>query len=326
MQAIQITEYGAPEVLQLVETALPQPGVGQALIRVRAAGVNRPDVLQRRGLYPVPAGASELPGLEIAGEIIAGDLQGSDFRVGDKVCALVQGGGYAEYCVADLVLCLPVPEGWSMLEAASLPETMFTVWSNVMDRASLQAQETVLVHGGSSGIGVAAIQMLKALGHTVLVTAGSAEKCQACLDLGADHAINYKVERFEERVLAITQQRGVDVILDMVAGSYVARDIKCLADDGRIVIIALLGGSKGELDFSQILRRRLQITGSTLRPRDLNFKAQIAQRLRERVWPLLQAKKIKPVIYRSFALADAVIAHQLMEEGEHIGKIMLSVD
>lgn len=326
MQAIQITEYGAPEVLQLAEVALPQPGVGQALIRVRAAGVNRPDVLQRRGLYPVPAGASELPGLEIAGEIIAGDLQGSGFKVGDKVCALVQGGGYAEYCVADLALCLMVPAGWSMLEAASLPETLFTVWSNLLERANLQPGETVLVHGGSSGIGVTAIQLLKALGHTVLVTAGSAEKCQACLDLGADHAINYKAERFEERVLELTRQRGVDVILDMVAGSYVARDIKCLADDGRIVIIALLGGAKGELDFSQILRRRLQITGSTLRPRDLAFKTRIAQSLRERVWPLLSAKTIKPVIYRSYPLAQAGQAHHLMEEGEHIGKIMLTVD
>ncbi len=325
MQAVKITEYGGPEVLQLTEVAMPQPGVGQALIRVRAAGVNRPDVLQRRGLYPVPPGASELPGLEIAVEIIAGDLRDSGFKVGDTICALVQGGGYAEFCVADLSLCLPVPAGWSMTEAAGLPETLFTVWSNLLDRAALQPGETVLVHGGSSGIGVTAIQLLKALGHTVFVTAGNAGKCQACLELGADYAIDYKQQRFEEVVLELTQQRGVDVILDMVAGSYLARDIKCLADDGRIVVIALLGGSKAELDVSQILRRRLQITGSTLRPRALEFKALIAQQLRQQVWPLLAERKIKPVIYQTYQLAQAAMAHSVMEQGAHIGKLILQI-
>lgn len=325
MQAIKISAYGGSEVLQLTDVAMPQPGVAQALIRVRAAGVNRPDVLQRRGMYPVPPGASDLPGLEIAGEIIAGDLRDSGFKVGDAVCALVQGGGYAEFCVADLALCLPVPEGWSMTEAASLPETLFTVWSNLIDRAALQPGETVLLHGGSSGIGVTAIQLLKARGHTVFVTAGSDEKCQACRDLGADYAIDYKQQRFEEVVLELTQQRGVDVILDMVAGSYLARDIKCLADDGRIVVIALLGGSKAELDVSQILRRRLQITGSTLRPRHLAFKAAIAQALRREVWPLLPGRTIKPVVFQTYQLAQAAAAHGLMEQGHHIGKIILQV-
>jgi NADPH2:quinone reductase len=325
MRAIEITHPGPPDVLQLCERPLPVPGPGQVLIKVHAAGINRPDVLQRTGNYPVPKGVSDLPGLEIAGEIVSGDLAGSQFAAGQMVCALVQGGGYAEYCIADLPLCLPVPAGMSALQAASLPETFFTVWSNVYDRGALQSGETFLVQGGSSGIGVTAIQLAKALGHTVFATAGSDEKCRACEALGADRAINYKTEDFVEVVKEATDGKGVDVILDMVGGDYVPREIACLADDGRLVFIALLGGAKATVPLGQILMRRLTLTGSTLRPRPLAFKAAIAAKLRQHVWPLLEAGTIKPVIFQSFPLAQAAQAHALMESSSHVGKIVLEV-
>ena len=327
MKAIAITQPGGPEVLQLIERADPVAGVGECLIRVSAYGINRPDVLQRKGAYPAPAGASDLPGLEVAGVVESGDAQAlaeAGLKVGDAVCALVAGGGYAELCVAPVAQCLPVPAGWSMVEAASLPETFFTVWSNVFERARLQPGESLLVHGGSSGIGVTAIQIAKALGSTVLVTVGNADKAKACLALGADVAINYRDEDFVEAVKAATNGRGVDVILDMVAGSYVARNVQCLADDGRAVIIAVQGGVKAEFDAGQVLRRRLTITGSTLRPRPIAFKAGIARALRERVWPLLASRAIVPVIHRQLPASEAAAAHALMESGEHVGKIVLS--
>ena len=327
MKAIAITQPGGPEVLQLIERADPVAGVGECLIRVQAYGINRPDVLQRKGAYPPPAGASDLPGLEVAGVVEAGDAQAlaeAGLKVGDAVCALVAGGGYAELCVAPVVQCLPVPKGWSMAEAASLPETFFTVWSNVFERARLQPGESLLVHGGSSGIGVTAIQIAKALGSTVLVTVGTADKAKACLALGADVAINYREQDFVEAVKAATGGRGVDVILDMVAGSYVARNVQCLADDGRAVIIAVQGGVKAEFDAGQVLRRRLTITGSTLRPRPIAFKAGVARALRERVWPLLESRAIAPVIFRQLPASEAAAAHALMESGEHVGKIVLS--
>ncbi len=325
MKAVEITQYGAPEVLQACERPMPTCGPGEVLIRVHAAGVNRPDVLQRRGHYPVPPGASDLPGLEIAGEIVDGDLEGSGWRIGDRVCALVQGGGYAEYCAAPAAQCLPLPAGLDMVQAASLPETYFTVWSNVFDRARLSGAETLLVQGGSSGIGVAAIQIATALGHRVFATAGSDEKCRACEALGAERAINYRNEDFVAVVKAATGGTGVDVILDMVAGDYVPRELDCLADDGRLALIALLGGARTTVDLGQVLRRRLSISGSTLRPRPVAFKAAIASQLRQRVWPLLEAGRIKPVIYRSFPLEQAAQAHALMESSEHVGKIVLTV-
>ena len=326
MQAVEITAFGAPEVLRLGERPVPMAGVGELLIRVAASGVNRPDVLQRKGHYAPPAGASDLPGLEVAGVIESGDaaaLAAAGFAVGDRVCALVAGGGYAEYCVAPVAQCLPVPAGLSDVEAASLPETFFTVWSNVFDRARLQAGETLLVQGGSSGIGVTAIQLARARDATVIITAGSDEKCAACLALGAHHAINYKSQDFVAEVQRITEGRGVDVVLDMVAGPYVAREVECLAEDGRIVIIAVQGGVKAEFNAALVLRKRLVITGSTLRPRPVAFKAAIAQALREQVWPLLAAGAIKPVIHSTFAAADAAQAHALMESNQHIGKIVL---
>jgi NADPH2:quinone reductase len=325
MRAIEITQPGPPDVLKLCERPMPEVPPGHVLIKVHAAGVNRPDVLQRTGNYPVPPGASDIPGLEVAGEIVGGDLAGTGLAAGAMVCALVQGGGYAEYCSAPAALCLPVPRGMSAVEAASLPETFFTVWSNVFDRAALAEGETLLVQGGSSGIGVTAIQLAKARGHTVYATAGSDEKCRACEALGADRAINYKTEDFVEVIKAATGGRGVDVILDMVAGDYVPREIGCLADDGRLVFIALLGGAAATVPLGQILRRRLTLTGSTLRPRPVAFKAKIAAQLREQVWPLLEAGKIKPVIYRIFPLAEAAQAHALMESSSHIGKIVLQV-
>ncbi|MES2148487.1 MAG: NAD(P)H-quinone oxidoreductase [Pseudomonadota bacterium] len=325
MRAIEITHPGAPDVLQLCERPRPSLQPGQVLVKVHAAGVNRPDLLQRSGKYPVPAGASDLPGLEVAGEIVAGDVGSSGWKIGDKVCALVQGGGYAQYCAAELALCLPIPKGLSMLEAASLPETLFTVWSNVFDRARLAPTETLLVQGGSSGIGVAAIQLATALGHRVFTTAGTDEKCRACVALGAARAINYRDEDFVEVVKAETGGKGVDVILDMVGGDYVAREIACLADDGRLVFIALLGGARVELSLGQVLLRRLTVSGSTLRPRPVAFKAAIAAQLRRQVWPLIEDGLVKPVIYRTFPLEQAADAHALMEAGSHIGKVMLEV-
>jgi NADPH:quinone reductase len=325
MRAIEISQYGAPEVLKLCERPMPVLNAGEILIKVHAAGINRPDVLQRSGHYPVPPGASDLPGLEIAGEIMEGELAGSGFHIGNMVCALVQGGGYAEYCAAPLGQCLPVPRGWSALEAASLPETFFTVWSNVFDRARLSDGETLLVQGGSSGIGVAAIQIATALGHQVFATAGSEEKCRACEALGAERAINYRSEDFVAVVKEATDGAGVDVILDMVGGDYVPRELTCLADDGRLALIALLGGARASVDLGQILRRRLSLSGSTLRPRPVAFKAAIARQLQQRVWPLIEAGAIKPVIHRVFPLAQAAQAHTLMESSAHIGKIVLSL-
>ncbi len=327
MRAIEITTPGAPDVLRLGQRPEPVPAAGEVLIRVHASGVNRPDVLQRMGLYPVPAGVTDIPGLEVAGVIAQGDpvaLSEAGFNLGDRVCALVAGGGYAEMCVAPLAQCLPVPQGLTDVEAASLPETFFTVWSNVFDRAHLVAGETLLIQGGSSGIGVTAIQMAKALGATVLVTAGSDDKCRACLALGADHAINYKTQDFKDEVLRLTQAHGVDVILDMVAGDYVAREVECLAEDGRLVIIAVQGGIKSEFNAGLVLRRRLTITGSTLRARSVAFKGAIAQACRRVVWPLIETGRIKPVIHSTFDAADAAGAHVLMESNQHVGKIVLT--
>ena len=327
MRAVEITAYGAPDVLRMGERASVQAGVGEVLILVAASGVNRPDVLQRTGNYPVPPGASDIPGLEVAGEIIAGDaaaMAAAGFKPGDRVCALVAGGGYAELCAAPVGQCLPVPKGLTDIEAASLPETFFTVWSNVFDRARLQAGETLLIQGGTSGIGVTAIQMAKALGATVFATAGSDEKCAACLALGADHAINYKTADFSVEAKRLTDGKGVNVILDMVAGSYVAREVECLAEDGRLVIIAVQGGVKAEFNAGMVLRKRLSITGSTLRPRPITFKTAIAQSLRAKVWPLLESGAIKPVIFKTFPADAAAQAHALMESNQHIGKIILT--
>jgi NADPH2:quinone reductase len=326
MRAIEIIHPGGPEVLKLCERPLPVLKAGEVLIKVHAAGVNRPDVLQRTGNYPVPPGASDIPGLEVAGEIMDGDLSGSAFKKGDMVCALVQGGGYAEYCAAPIAQCLPVPKGLTALEAASLPETFFTVYSNLFERAKLSGDETLLVQGGTSGIGVTAIQMAHAFGHKVWATAGSDDKCRSCEALGAERGINYKTEDFVEVVKAATNGKGADVILDMVAGEYVGREISCLADDGRIVIIALLGGVSGKVDFGQILRRRLTITGSTLRPRPVAFKQMIADKLHQKVWPLIETGKIKPVIFKTFSLEQAEQAHALMETSTHVGKIMLTIN
>lgn len=325
MRAIEISEFGGPEVLRLCERSMPVPGVGEVLIKVAAAGVNRPDVLQRMGHYPVPEGASDLPGLEVAGHIVSGDLAGSSLLVGDAVCALVQGGGYAEYCIVPVQQCLLVPSGLSLVEAASLPETCFTVWSNVFDRAALKKGESILIHGGTSGIGVTAIQLAKAFGARVFTTVGSDEKCTAAAQLGADVVINYCTESFEEIIKRETGGRGVDVILDMVAGKYLSANINALADDGRLVVIALLGGAKAELDLAQILRRRLHVTGSTLRPRPVAFKAEIANELRVRVWPLLESGVFKPVIFKTFGLEHAKEAHALMQTSQHVGKIVLTV-
>ena len=326
MRAIEIIHPGGPEVLKLCERLMPVLKAGEVLIKVHAAGVNRPDVLQRTGNYPVPPGASDIPGLEVAGEIVDGDFAGSAFKKGDMVCALVQGGGYAEYCAAPVAQCLPIPKGLSALEAASLPETFFTVYSNLFERAKLSGDETLLVQGGTSGIGVTAIQMAQAFGHKVWATAGSDDKCRACEALGAERGINYKSEDFVEVVKAATNGKGVDVIIDMVAGDYVGREISCLADDGRLVIIALLGGASGKVDFGQILRRRLTITGSTLRPRPVAFKQMIADKLHQKVWPLIETGKIKPVIFKTFSLEQADQAHALMETSTHVGKIMLTIN
>jgi NADPH2:quinone reductase len=335
MKAVEITSYGAPEVLRLGERPDPVPAAGELLIRVAASGINRPDVFQRTGNYPVPPGASDIPGLEVAGEVVGGDakeLAKAGLKLGDRVCALVAGGGYAELCTAPIAQCLPYPKGLSDVEAASLPETFFTVWSNVFDRGRLQKGETLLIQGGSSGIGVTAIQLAKAMGATVIVTAGSDDKCAACLKLGADHAINYKTQDFKDEVKRLTDGKGVDVILDMVGGSYVAREVECLAEDGRIVIIAVQGGTKSEFNAGLVLRKRLTITGSTLRPRPVAFKAAIAQACLKHAWPLIENGSIKPVIHSTWKAVDpseptgsgAAKAHALMESNQHIGKIVLT--
>ena len=325
MEAIDPEGPGGPEVLVPVRRPVPVPGPGELLIRVAAAGVNRPDVLQRKGGYAPPPGASDIPGLEVAGTVVKLGAQVKEWKIGDEVCALVTGGGYAEYVAAPAVQCLRVPKGLTLEQAASLPETFFTVWVNVFDRGGLKDDETLLVQGGSSGIGVTAIQMARALGHTVYATAGTAEKCVACEKLGATRAINYRDEDFVAVIKELTGGRGVDVILDMVGGDYVPRELACLATDGRLSLIAFLGGTKTSLDLSDILRRRLTITGSALRPRTVEFKASVAQALREKVWPLIEAGKIRPVIYKTFALEEAAAAHSLMESSEHVGKIMLDV-
>ena len=327
MKAIAIVQPGAPEVLQLTERPDPAAGAGELLIRVSASGVNRPDVLQRKGAYPPPAGASDLPGLEVAGTIVGGDtsaMAAAGFKPGDRVCALVSGGGYAPLCVAPAGQCLPAPAGLTDVEAASLPETFFTVWSNVFDRARLQPGETLLVQGGTSGIGVTAIQLAKAAGATVIATAGSDEKCAACRAIGADHAINYRTHDFTAEVKRLTEGKGADVVLDMVAGDYVAREVSCLAEDGRLVIIAVQGGVDARFDAGLVLRRRLTITGSTLRPRPVAFKAAIARALRENVWPWIEAGRVKPVVFKTFAAAEAAQAHALMESNQHVGKIVLT--
>ncbi len=327
MKAIEIASYGAPEVLRPVERPAPVPAAGEVLIRVAASGVNRPDVLQRKGRYPVPPGASDLPGLEVAGAIVDGDaaaMAGAGLKLGDRVCALVAGGGYAELCVAPVGQCLPVPAGLGDVEAASLPETFFTVWSNVFDRARLQPGEVFLVQGGTSGIGVTAIQMAKACGATVIATAGNDDKCKACVSLGADHAINYRSQDFVSEVMRITGKRGVDVVLDMVAGDYVAREVSCMADDGRLVVIAVQGGVEAKFDAGLVLRKRLTITGSTLRPRSVAFKTAIAQSLRQHAWSWLESGIVKPVIFKTFPAEQAAKSHALMESNEHIGKLVLT--
>ena len=322
MRAVEIAKPGGPEVLQPVQRPVPQPKANEILVKVAAAGVNRPDVLQRMGLYAVPPDASDLPGLEIAGEVVSG---GKTFKAGDKVCALAHGGGYAEYCVVPEVQALPVPKGLSLTEAASLPETFFTVWSNVYDRGGLKPGESLLVQGGSSGIGVTAIQMAAATGNRVFATAGSDEKVAACVRLGAEKAFNYKTQDWASELKTATGGKGVNVILDMVGGDYVPKELKCLADDGRLVFIAFLRGPKTELDINELMRRRLTISGSTLRPRPVEFKGYVAKNLREKIWPLIEAGRIKPEIYKTFPLAQAAEAHRLMETSQHIGKIVLTL-
>jgi len=326
MTAIEITTPGGPEVLKPGSRPVAGPGPGEVLIRVAAAGVNRPDVVQRSGSYPPPPGASDIPGLEVAGTIAAIGAGVGGLAVGDRVCALVAGGGYATHCLAPAGQCLPVPKGLSMAEAASLPETVFTVWHNVFERGRLAAGETFLVHGGSSGIGTTAIQMAKAMGARVLTTAGSDEKCAACIGLGADLAINYRAQDFAEAVLAATGKAGADVILDMVGGPYLAKNIRILATDGRLVQIAFLQGSRAEVNFMPVMLKRLTLTGSTLRPQSPAAKSRIAEGVRARIWPLIEAGRIKPTIFATFPLAEAAAAHSLMESSQHIGKIVLLVD
>jgi len=323
MMAIEISQPGGPEVLKPEALPTPRPEAGQVLIKVEAAGVNRPDVLQRQGAYPPPPGAPATPGLEVAGRIVELGEGVRRYRRGDAVCALVPGGGYAEYCMAAEDNALPVPKGLSMVEAAAIPETFFTVWTNVLDRAALKAGETLLVHGGSSGIGTTAIMLANALGSRVIATAGSAEKCRACERLGAERAIDYRIEDFVVVVKSETSGKGADVILDMVGGDYVARNIAAAAMHGRIVNIAFLKGSKVEVDLLPMMLKRLTLTGSTLRPRTVAEKAEIAHALEARVWPLIEAGRIKPQVFRTFPLSKAADAHRLMESGVHIGKIVL---
>ena len=325
MRCIEISKPGGPEVLVAAERPAPTPKANEILVKVAAAGVNRPDILQRMGRYPVPPGASDLPGLEIAGEIVALGSSANIYKIGDRVCALTHGGGYAEYCVTPEVQALPIPKGLTALEAASLPETFFTVWSNVYDRGRLAPGESLLVQGGTSGIGVTAIQMAAATGNRVFATAGTDEKCAACVKLGAEAAFNYKTQDFVAGVKAATGGKGVDVILDLAAGDFVPKELKTLADDGRLVFIAFLRGPKTELDVNELMRRRLTLTGSTLRPRPIEFKGAIAASLRSRIWPLIDAGKIKPVIYKTFPLEQAAEAHRLMESSAHIGKIVLTL-
>lgn len=325
MRAIEISSYGAPKVLRVCERTVPQPQKGEVLIKVAAAGINRPDVLQRQGKYPVPPGVTDIPGLEVAGTIVEGDTQDSNFRLGDSVCALIAGGGYAEYCIASIAHCLPIPHGLTLIQAASLPETFFTVWSNLFDQAKLKFGESILIHGGSSGIGVAAIQLAKSFGATVYITAGDARKCQACLELGADKAINYREQDFTAEIQRLTHNKGVNLILDMVGADYIQRNIDSLALEGRLAIIALQKGTKAEVNFGAVLLKRLTIFGSTLRPRAPEFKANIARHLLAQVWPLFSVGKIRPVVDQVFPFDQAVYAHDYMEQGQHIGKLVLAV-
>jgi len=325
MKAVAITKPGGPEVLELEELATPTPGPGEILIKVEAAGVNRPDTIQRMGFYAPPPGSPDTPGLEVAGTVVALGDNANQWNVGDRVCALVGGGGYAEYCVAHESHALPIPHGFNAIEAAGLPETFFTVWTNVFERGALKGGESLLIHGGSSGIGTTAIQLAHIFGSRVFITAGSAEKCAACLELGAEAAINYKTQDFVAEVKALTEKRGVDVILDMVGGDYIPRNIEAAARDGRIVSIAFLNGSTAEVNFMPVMLKRLTLTGSTLRPRSIAEKASIAAALKEKVWPLMDAGRVKPLIDATFPLADADKAHALMEKSSHIGKIILTI-
>jgi NADPH2:quinone reductase len=327
MRAIEITAFGEPGVLRPVRRPAPVAGPGEALIRVAASGVNRPDVLQRKGGYPPPPGVSDLPGLEVAGTLEGGDeaaLAACGLRLGDRVCALVAGGGYAEQCVAPVGQVLPVPAGLDDTAAAALPETFFTVWQNLFRIARLQAGETLLVQGGSSGIGVTAIQLARAFGARVIATAGSDEKCRACEALGADRAVNYRTQDFAAEALAFTEGRGVDVVLDMVAGAYLPRELACMAADGRLALIAVQGGTRADIDAGLVLRKRLTLAGSTLRPRSVAYKTEIAADLRRQVWPLIEAGRIRPVIHRILPAEQAADAHALMESSTHIGKIVLT--
>lgn len=326
MTAIEIKEYGDADQLAPTHRPIPAPAEDEVLIKVSYAGVNRPDVIQRKGLYPPPPGESDIPGLEISGTIVKTGAQINQYKPGDKVLALVGGGGYAEYCTAPVGQCLPIPKNLSMEQAAALPETYFTVWSNVFDRCELKSGETILIHGGTSGIGTTAIQLAKAFGAKVITTAGSDEKCQACLDLGADLAINYKAQDFVEESKAFTQKKGVDVVLDMVGGDYIQRDISCLGTDGRLCFIAFLSGSQADINFMPVMLKRLKITGSTLRARSRAFKAQIGNNLTEKVWPLIESGKLGPLIYKVLPLEEAAEAHKLMESSKHIGKIVLKLE
>jgi NADPH:quinone reductase len=325
MQAAGFDAPGGPDVLRLETLPVPRPAPGEVLIKVAYAGVNRPDVIQRMGFYPPPPGASPIPGLEIAGEVVALGEGVDAAMLGQQVCALVAGGGYAEYCLAVAGLCLPVPADLPLDQAAALPETLFTVWHNVFERAYARDGETILVHGGTSGIGSMAIMLGKAFGLTVIVTCGGADKCKAALEIGADHAIDYKASDFVEEVARITDGKGVEIVLDMVAGDYVARNLKCLAEDGRHVTIAVQGGLQATINMAQVMQRRLHLTGSTLRPRSNAFKALLTQEIAELAWPLVEAGTLRPVMDQAFPLADAACAHVRMESGAHIGKIVLKV-
>ncbi|MBK9012290.1 NAD(P)H-quinone oxidoreductase [Novosphingobium sp.] len=325
MAAAGFEAPGGPEVLRIERLPVPVPGPDEVLVRVAYAGVNRPDVIQRQGFYPPPPGASPIPGLEIAGEVVALGAGATPELLGQQVCALVSGGGYAEYCLAHAEHCLPVPDGLPLDMAAALPETLFTVWHNVFERGWAKEGETLLVHGGTSGIGSMACLLGKAFGLTVIVTCGGADKCAAALKIGADHAIDYKAQDFVAEVAAITGGKGVELVLDMVAGDYVMRNLKCLADDGRHVTIAVQGGVRAEINMAEVMRRRLTLTGSTLRPRSAQFKALLTQEIARLAWPLVEAGRLRPVMDRTFALADAAAAHARMEQGAHIGKIVLEV-
>ncbi len=324
MQVAEITRPGGPEVLQWRERPLPRPGAGEVLLRVRAFGINRPDLLQRKGVYPPPPGASEIPGLEVCGDVVEGDYGGTSLRTGQRVVALVNGGGYADYCVVPAGQCIDAPKGLSDAEAAAIPETFFTVWHNLFQRGGLKPGEHVLVHGGASGIGSTAVQLAHALGARVWATAGTEAKCKACVELGAERAINYRSEDFAELVREGTGGRGVDVILDMVAGDYVAREIGCLAEEGRLVIVAVQGGAAVSFDAALLMRRRLSITGSTMRPRDTAFKSALARALEQQVWPLIESGRVRPRMYAVLPAAEIVRAHQLLEAGDHVGKIALT--